>query len=94
MEGAVFLSRVSEELSSSSPFITRIGCQQFVAKGYCNLCFVVFVLINLALSEFCGKATELHDKIIDRWRDFIVSRIVDEHYNASRLTYPVISKFA
>jgi hypothetical protein len=34
MDGIVFLGRVTEELSSFSPFISWIGCQQCVAKGY------------------------------------------------------------
>lgn len=34
VESFVFLARLSEELSSSSLFISSMGCQQFVAKGY------------------------------------------------------------
>lgn len=37
MDGVVFLARVSEELSTASPFISCIGCRQFVAEGCLNL---------------------------------------------------------
>lgn len=74
VESFVFLARLSEELSSSSLFISSMGCQQFVAK------------------EFREKVVELHDRIVDRWRNSVISRIVDEHHLASRPIHPAFIK--
>lgn len=84
-DGLIFLGRVSDELSSSSPFLTNIGCQSSVAEGE-NDAFNLHCSSNPS-SDFRAKAVALYNQITDRWQKYTVLKIVDEHRLASRPTH-------
>lgn len=67
-QSIIFVGRVANELSSSSPFINKIGCNEKTMK------------------EFQQKGRELHDKLIDRWRNITVAFLVDRHCQALQST--------
>ncbi|KIK70711.1 hypothetical protein GYMLUDRAFT_65924 [Collybiopsis luxurians FD-317 M1] len=57
----IFIGRVVEELSSTSPFISQMSCDEAVTQ------------------EFHQKARSLYNTIIDRWREFVVLRVLARH---------------
>jgi hypothetical protein len=48
-----------------------------------------FVLIGIL--DFRRKVAELYDRIVDHWRNSVISRIVDEHHLASRPIHPAFT---
>jgi conserved oligomeric Golgi complex subunit 1 len=86
MRSLVFSGRICNELASSSPFASGIGCEEKVVYGlllasyYCQLP----TYYPLTSIDFRNTMGALRDKLVDRWRQHIVTKAVREYWRGAQ----------
>lgn len=75
----VFVSSLAEELSSSSGFITNLGCDSVVIESEFRYCYRRISQL-MTWTAFRDQMRAVHDLLIDRWRTDTVSRISHEYW--------------
>ena len=78
MNSTIFLSRVAIELSSTSPFLEHIGCDEGVALGVLIGTKCTLSTSNLC-SDFRDKTHLLFDRIINWWKERTISSAISRY---------------
>ena len=77
-----FVSRIANDLPSSLVFASSVECERDVMRGE-RLCSVS-VDDLMSSADFSRSAEELCDLLVDRWREYMVSKIVRDHWHTNR----------